>query len=221
VGDTAGTPSPQAWTGAARTTVIRRALIPLFVLAALTLAAGVAAPPAAAAQAPCWKRLLNDWYDGRIDNAYPVQCYRDAIRNLPDDVDAYTEAREDIERALLAAIRASGGDLAPTDTVAPPGDGSGRGGNGGDNDTDDVDVDQDGTPDDVDDDVTAAPTDDEEDEGGLVGFFQPSNADEIPLPLLVLAGLALALLAAAAIGFAARRVQARRVSPPPQAPPET
>ena len=24
---------------------------------------------------PCWKRLLNDWYDGTINNIYPIPCY--------------------------------------------------------------------------------------------------------------------------------------------------
>ena len=36
----------------------------------------------------------------RIDKAYPVSCYRAAIRNLPDDVASYSNAREEINRAL-------------------------------------------------------------------------------------------------------------------------
>jgi hypothetical protein len=56
------------------------------------------------------------------------------------------------------------------------------------------------------------------------GFFHwlakkigPSTADSVPVPLLVLGGLALALIAAAAISFFARRVQAKRAmtDPPP------
>jgi hypothetical protein len=40
----------------------------------------------------------------------------------------------------------------------------------------------------------------------------------VPLPLLVLAGLAMLLLAAAGVSYGARRVQARRAGPggPPQ-----
>ena len=60
--------------------------------AVATLVVAVGAAPASAA-VPCWKRLLNDWYDGRIDNAYPVSCYRAAIRNLPEDVKAYSSAQ--------------------------------------------------------------------------------------------------------------------------------
>jgi hypothetical protein len=208
---------PPAGIGAAHRIVsYRRILIPFLAVAALSVAAGTAAPPASAAQAPCWKVLLNDWYDGTIDGSYPVHCYREAIRNLPDDVDAYTEAREDIQRALLAAIRRSGGTLQDDDIVPPEaGPGSGRDAANGGN----------GRPgaDDEDDDVTAAPNSGDDD--GLIGFFRPSNADEIPLPLLLLAGLAVLLLAAASAGFVARRLQARRLRPmtargAPPAPPE-
>src|SRR5439155_9842345 len=41
----------------------------------------------------------------------------------------------------------------------------------------------------------------------------PGNAQSIPLPLLVLAGLALLLLLAAGATWFARRLQARRVTP--------
>jgi hypothetical protein len=49
----------------------------------------------------------------------------------------------------------------------------------------------------------------------LIDKIGPSNADSIPLPLLVLAGIAFLLLAAAAASFVARRIQARRVMPQP------
>ena len=41
-----------------------------------------------------------------------------------------------------------------------------------------------------------------------------SSADSVPIPLLVLAGLALLLVAAGSAGYAIRRYQARRVPPP-------
>ena len=61
------------------------------VLLALVLAgaAATAAPAMAASPGPCWKRLINDWYDGRIDGTYPVSCYTQALKHLPADVDAY------------------------------------------------------------------------------------------------------------------------------------
>ena len=48
----------------------------------------------------------------------------------------------------------------------------------------------------------------------------PNTADSVPVPLLVLGGLAIALMAAAGISFFARRMQARRaaVDPPPAGP---
>lgn len=178
----------------------------LAILTALVALALAAAGPATAAK-PCWTQLLNDWWDGRIDKAYPVSCYRAAIDNLPEDVSAYSNAREEINRALLAALREGegpGDPLEGSDPV-PPQPRTG---------TDEV-----STVGEDDDDFGEAvgPGDDE---GGLGDVLRPSNADSIPIPLLVLAGLALVLLAAAAAGFVARRIQARRVRvgpPPPSA----
>jgi hypothetical protein len=42
----------------------------------------------------------------------------------------------------------------------------------------------------------------------------PRNADSVPLPLLILAGLALLLIAAGAAGLVARRLRARRAASP-------
>jgi hypothetical protein len=196
---------------------IRRLLI-LVVLVGATAAVAIGPEPAAAAPKPCWKRLINDWYDGRIDNVYPVRCYREAIKHLPEDVESYSDAREDIQRALLSAIRASGGTLGPGDpvpaqtqsrqqddptgTTTEPGSGGGNGDDGGNGEAGGPSAGSGGGDD------------------GVFGAVKPANADSVPIPLLVLAGLALVLLAAAAAGFAARRIQARRVrvSPAPQDP---
>jgi hypothetical protein len=59
------------------------------------------------------------------------------------------------------------------------------------------------------------------------GFFHwlakkvgPNSANSVPVPLLVLGGLALALMAAAAISYGARRYQAKKAAsdPPPSGP---
>jgi predicted membrane-bound mannosyltransferase len=104
----------------------RRLLTLTLLLAAVVAGATATAGPAAAATKPCWKRLINDWYDGRIDKTYPASCYRAAVKNLPEDVDAYSTAREDLERALLAATRRKGGTLDPNDPI-PPGPGNAEG----------------------------------------------------------------------------------------------
>lgn len=186
----------------------------LLALVALVAAAAGALPAAAsgaeaAAKVICWKRLLNDWYDGRIDQAYPVRCYREAIANLPEDIEVYSTAREDIRRALLAAIRSSTKERGAKPTEATPvkppvkrqasvpaknrgGDQPGFQGR-----------DPDGT----------GPI------GEVLATGSPSNADSVPLPLIVLAALALLLLAAAAAGIVSRRLQARRAPAAEEPPP--
>jgi hypothetical protein len=170
----------------------RRLLTLLLVLVAASIGASITAPQADAAT-PCWKRLINDWYDGRIDRTYPARCYRMAVRNLPEDVEAYSTAREDLERALLAAARRKGGPLDPDDPI-PPGPGNAAGPKAED--------DEEAAP--------PLPGSDGGDDGGLLEAFRPSSADEIPVPLLVLGGLAVLLLGAAAASFVARKIQARR-----------
>src|SRR5205823_9441251 len=107
-------------------------------LAALAATAfvGFAAQPAPAqAATPCWKQLLNDWYDGRIDNTYPVHCYREALKHLPSDVQTYSSAHDDILRALQSAIakqRKQHKTVGSNSPVPPQGGGSGGGsGSGG------------------------------------------------------------------------------------------
>jgi hypothetical protein len=58
----------------------------------------------AGAATTCASRLLDDWKDGRIDQTYPVSCYRDALADLPEDVRVYSTAQNDITRALQARI---------------------------------------------------------------------------------------------------------------------
>jgi hypothetical protein len=58
---------------------------------------------AGAAQS-CGTRVLDDWRDGRLDGTYPVSCYRQALANLPEDVQIYSSAQADITRALQARL---------------------------------------------------------------------------------------------------------------------
>jgi hypothetical protein len=70
---------------------------------AVGLAALAFAGTAGAAQT-CGSRLLADWRDGRIDQTYPVSCYRQALAQLPEDVQVYSTAQSDITRALQAQL---------------------------------------------------------------------------------------------------------------------
>jgi hypothetical protein len=161
---------------------------------ALTVFLSAAAPAAAAGTTPCWKQVISDWYDGRIDNVYPPHCYREAIDHLPEDVETYSSARDEINRALFAALRHDrdgyGGGTAGAGIGATASGPEGPG--GGD-----------------------APS------GILTRLLEalgPTNAESVPLPLLVLAVIALLLLATAAASFVAKRVQARRPPGPPPVP---
>jgi hypothetical protein len=160
-------------------------LVTLLAASALAL---LAVPGRASAAPPCWKVLINDWYDGRIDRIYPRPCYREAIKHLPSDADIYSSARKDIERALQAAILGK---------PAPP---NGSGGSSGG-----------GTPSGG---GTASGTTPEETPiSKALDSFRPQNADSAPIPLFILGGLALLLMAAGGAGVIARKVQARREGP--------
>lgn len=78
----------------------------MLVLAGASAVAGLGPPPAAAAAAPCWREVVDDWFDGRIDGVHAPSCYREALRHLPADARNYTSATGDIQRAMLAAIAA-------------------------------------------------------------------------------------------------------------------
>jgi hypothetical protein len=155
---------------------------------AATLALTVAAAPASA-KTPCWKVVISDWYvDGRVNGTYPIACYEQAKQHLPTDVLSYADAAEEIQRAMLDRLRHKD---------EPTNGGSGK--------------------------HKVAPAVFSQNGGEppkgllsrLIDKIGPSNADSVPLPLLVLAGIAFLLLAAAGGSFVARRIQARRVVPQP------
>ncbi len=183
------------------------------ILAAALVSLVVATMPAGAA-ASCGRQVIDDWYDdGRVDGTYALHCYDDAIEILPRDVRDYSSAKEDIERALQAKLR---GKPAPPATTDP-------------------------TPDDP---APDEPTsDDEEPSGTPPGSTpnppsaepkpsgQPPSVDDpgsvpeaaptlgesptsVPVPLLILAGLALLLVAGGSAGYVIRRLQSRRIPPP-------
>jgi hypothetical protein len=163
-----------------------RHVLPVLALVLATLAFGAGAGTASAKKAPCWKTLLNDWYDGRIDGTYSVRCYHQAIDHLPQDLQDYSQAHDDLNRALQNAILGlgdKGGPLGP-DTMLPP---SKRG--------------------------LQSSKKDESFFERLANKLGPGNATSIPLPLLILAGVGLLLVAAAGASVAARRIQARRAHP--------
>jgi hypothetical protein len=169
-------------------------------VAALALIAAVARPAPAPGATPCWKALLNDWYDGRIDNTYPLHCYQDALKHLPADVQTYSSAHDDILRALQnarAELRRSGTKVTP-DTPVPPAPKPGSKTTGGTKTTTNG-----GT-------TTTTPPGRKPPEGGLprvADKVNHSGPSSVPLPLIVLGALALLLVAAGGIGILAKRRQ--------------
>jgi hypothetical protein len=58
-------------------------------------------PGGGAAAVACRDRVIADWSDnGRIDHSYPLACYRDAVKHLPEDLRSYSSAPDDIRQAL-------------------------------------------------------------------------------------------------------------------------
>lgn len=180
-------------------------------VAVVSLALAGALAPAAPAATPCWKTLLNDWYDGRIDNAYAIHCYQEALKHLPADVQTYSSAHDDILRALQGAVaeqKASGKKVGP-DTLLPPPSSAGSGGSAGAGGTTTTAGLGGGA-------TTTTGTIGRQPDGGLSGVadkLNPASADSLPVPLLVLGGLAILLVAAGAAGLVAKQIQARKQAP--------
>lgn len=153
--------------------------------------------PAMAKTKTCAEQIVEDWYDNqRVDKLYPVHCYHEALDSLGPDTQDYTDLPEAILRAL--AYRQAGD--------RDPGAGAGSGAKGikpiAWRRTADI--------------VTSVPIGPLTSADGKKG---PSTAgpSSVPIPLIVLAGLAGLLLIAGGAGYVARRVQGRRGGPPPTA----
>ena len=187
-----------------------RNIVTLFLLAAAALTLGLGAgvaPASAKGKPPCWKTLINDWYDGRIDGTYPIHCYREALQHLPTDVDTYSSAREDIKQALQKRITQGTGGGTTTTGGASSGGGAGSSGggggssNGGSNNGGDTSGGTQGGGGKS----TSGPVQD------VFDATKPGNADSVPVPLIVLGAVALLLIVAGATGFLTRRMRTRRV----------
>lgn len=163
-------------------------LVLLLALAALMIGA-----KPAAAKTPCWKQIVQDWFeDARIDRTYPRHCYSDALKNVPNDVKDYSSFEEDIKSALQRASRVnrslSGtGSGASTQPERP----TRR--------------------------LGSANEPEPRPELFKEAFDKlgPREADSMPIPLMILAGMALLLIAAGGGGLITRRLRARRATGPP------
>ena len=189
------------------------ALIPILAALAAGLLVALFTPGQAAAATPCWKKVLNDWSNGRAIGSYPLHCYRDAIRHLPEDLRDYSSAADDINAALQAQI-------AKRHTRVPQSVNNSSSSNGNDHNNG-------GAAGKSNSGGGSGPTATNANAGPdrsayrkAIDNLGTSNADSLPIPLIVLASVgALLLLAAAALGTTkrVRSVRAARRGPPPAA----
>jgi cobalamin biosynthesis Mg chelatase CobN len=189
-----------------------RAAVVSAVLASAALPLLLAGPAQAAP--PCWKTLINDWYDSTIDGRYPIPCYQQAVAHLPTDARLYSSAKEDILRAMAREVALKKAEetpttteAAPTTTTAPP------------TTTAPTTTEQTVAPPPT----TTAPTTTEQEVvppatttnqgrpkpkgvAKALDDLNPGDADSFPLPLLILGALAILLVAAGIVGMIWRRM---------------
>ena len=161
-------------------------------------ASAILSPTATAKQKPCYEQVIDDWFDdGRVNKIYPLKCYSQAIKNLPPDVLIYGNAEDEIGRALAYAKQGKpdpgGKDPSPTTTPLPPGQAA---------------LASTST-------TTTATNPSDKDTSGT----DTSGPSSVPIPLLVLGGLAVLLLAAGSAGYLRRRMNGDADDDGPATPP--
>ena len=168
----------------------------------VALVAGVvlllALPGQASATTPCWERVINDWLkDGRIDGTYSVKCYQQALKNAPEDLRDYSNVTDVIQAAMQNAVSS------PSKT----GSGSGPG---------ETPSSGNSTPGDKPRTTQGVPPASYYRRG--IDSLGTTQADSLPIPLLVLAGLGSLLLLTAGGLAANKRIRATRGPKPPPGP---
>jgi hypothetical protein len=155
----------------------------LAALAALAFGAG-----SASAAKSCSSKIIDDWYlDSTIDGTYSAQCYRQALSRVTDQMRMYSDLPDELERGLRRALEreSTSGKLGTTHTITQPA--------AGDRQTASH--------------KASGPIQ------RVLGELGPDRADSIPIPLMILAGVALLLIAAGAASAIVRRLNGRKNAP--------
>jgi hypothetical protein len=164
---------------------------PLFVVALAVVC--VSLPATADAKVPCRNQVFNDWeHDGQIASTYPLACYRDALRHVPTTEKIYTSLEDDIRAAMQGAIARLQGTKVPSEIGHKFTTTNGSSSLVDQRPSRDEQIDPTST------DATKISS-------------QLSTAGSnggLPVPLLVLGGLALALVASGGVGMLVRRRRA-------------
>jgi cobalamin biosynthesis Mg chelatase CobN len=146
----------------------------------------------------CADEVIADWYDdGRVGKLYPLECYRQAIAKLPPDVLDYSNAKEEIGRALAFAKQGKpdpgGQDPTPPTTAGTRTTATAT--------TSTTTTTKTGTTK-----TTTTRTATSDTETTDTSTTDTSGPSSVPVPLLVLGGLAVLLLAAGSAGYLRRRM---------------
>jgi hypothetical protein len=187
-------------------TIFRRLALLCGLLVVLLPAPALAASRAASAAAPCWKVLMNDWYDGHIDKTYPTACYQEAIKNLTPELKIYSSARDDIEAAEQAAKQ---GKTAPPEKTKPPSGSTTTSGTPIVTTITTTTTDPSGQTITTTTTTTAGPTK----KPNFASRLVPGSTDAFPLPLLILGALAIVLVIAGGAGMIWQRSHPRDEPP--------
>jgi hypothetical protein len=164
-------------------------------LMALVVVSGASSHRALAKTPSCADQVIADWYDdGRVGKIYPLHCYREAIAKLPPDVLDYSNAKEEIGRALAFAKQGKpdpgGTDPTPPTSTGTTGTKTTKTSTTKTTKTSTTKTTSTGTN------TTSTTT----------GTTDTSGPSSVPVPLLVLGGLAVLLLAAGSAGYLRRRM---------------
>ncbi len=175
----------------------------MLVVALAAIAAASVAPVSAKAAVPCRDRIYNDWYpDGKIKTTYPISCYRDALKHIKADALAYSSLADDIRSAMQAALArehghksvpaqvGKGGPAEPRQTASHSSH-STKSSTSSSTDSSSSGPQQ----------VSVSETL----PASTTASGQTGGGRGIPVPLLVLGGLALLLVAVGAAGLVAKR----------------
>ena len=148
--------------------------------------------PTAAKQKSCAQQVIDDWFDdGRVNKIYPLPCYPEAIKKLPPDVlDLRQRGGGDRSRAGLRQAGEARSGRRGSDPVL-------------DDDDDDTTTKTTTTKTGTTATDTTTTTDTTETDTTATDTSGPSS---VPVPLLVLGGLAVLLLAAGSAGYLRRRM---------------
>jgi hypothetical protein len=169
--------------------------MPRLLIAALAVSVSLlaASPSVAHAATPCWKQVINDWTaDGQINGHYSAHCLRQAIKNTPEDLRDYSSIDDDINAALIGTLTLKNG----TNGGGGGGGGGGSPGPGGTN------------PGKLNPKEAKKRAEQAVPHAGTAQSI-PADTSTIPLPLLIMTGIAAAALLAAASPPLIQRLRAR------------